>query len=126
MEKLTIFYDGACHLCYREVRHYFEKDRDNLLIGVDISASDFQAKDYGLVESSVNLHMHAMNEAGEVFIGVDCFAQIWKRLPLYKNLSPVLESKSLRPFLNLGYNFFAKEIRPRLPKRQCDNGSCRI
>ena len=48
MEKLTIFYDGSCHLCFREVSHYFQKDNKNLLIGVDISSLGFDSEKYGL------------------------------------------------------------------------------
>jgi predicted DCC family thiol-disulfide oxidoreductase YuxK len=126
MEKLTIFYDGSCHLCFREVSHYFRKDNKKLLVGIDISSSDFSADEYGLENSEVNLHMHALDESAKVYIGIDCFAEIWKRLPVYNQLAPALESQALRPLLSFGYNTFAKHIRPRLPKRKCDSGTCDI
>lgn len=126
MEQLTIFYDGACHLCHREVEHYFKKDEQNKLKGVDISNKDFDAQSYGLDDSYVNLHMHAIDSLGKVYVGIDCFAQIWRRLPGYKKFAGVLEGKGLRPFLNFGYDIFARQIRPRLPKRNCDSGTCDI
>lgn len=124
VKKLTIFYDGACHLCHREVSHYLKKDKLHYLIPIDIASSEFRASDYGLDEDAVNLHMHAMDEDGQIFVGVDCFMEIWKRLPGYKNFSFIFEQQFLRPGLNVGYDIFAKYIRPRLPKRECASGAC--
>ncbi len=124
--KLTIFYDGACHLCFREVKHYLKLDKKNVLVPVDISSDSFHAKDYGLDEKEVNLHMHSINEEGQVFKGIDTFIEIWKRVPFYHYLVPAFENEKLRPLVNLGYNIFAKEIRPRLPKRKCANGVCAL
>lgn len=126
MNQLSIFYDGACHLCYREVDHYLKRDKEKLLVGIDIADSNFSANDYGLDDAYVNLHMHAIDSNGKVFVGIDCFAQIWSRLPIYCKFAGILESGALRPFLNFGYGIFAKQIRPRLPKRKCASGACEL
>ena len=120
-EKLRVFYDGACHLCYREMMSYKKKDRDGLLLLEDISAAHFKAQDFGLDEQEVNLHMHAMNEDGRIFRGVESFVEIWKRLPYFKYLVPLVESRALRPSIDKGYNIFAKYVRPNLPKRKCQD-----
>ena len=70
--------------------------------------------------------MHTQNEEGQVFTGVDSFIEIWKRIPPYDYLIPVFENRNLRPFINNGYDFFARQIRPRLPKRNCDNDNCSL
>jgi len=123
-KKLNVLFDGACHLCYREVHHYKKKDKKELLNTIDISDPNFNASDYGLSQADVNLHMHAFVEIGKPFIGVDCFIEIWRRIPTYQWLIPIFENRAFRPVINKGYDLFARQIRPRLPKRNCDDGQC--
>lgn len=46
MEKLTIFYDGACHLCAREIDHYKKVDTTNKILYLDIAKKSFDFADY--------------------------------------------------------------------------------
>ncbi len=126
MEKLKIFYDGKCHLCYREVYHYAKIDKNNRLALIDISDQKFAAKDYNLSDQEVQLHLHVQDEQGQYFKGVDAFIEIWKRLPQYRFLIPIFNNGLLKPGWKFAYNLFAKHIRPKLPKRNCIDGACSI
>jgi len=126
MNQLKVFYDGQCNLCFREIRHYRKKDKNKLLKTIDISASNFNAAKFGLDPNEVKINMHSIDENGTVFVGVDTFAEIWKRISPYNKLAFILESHTLRPVFDLGYKFFAYQIRPRLPRRKCDNDNCEI
>ncbi len=127
MEKLKVLFDGACIICAKEVHHYKKIDKNDQLELVDISAVDFSASDYGITENDANLHLHAIDSNGNIFVGIASFVEIWSRVPPYHYLVPVFDNKFLRPFFNTGYNVFAKYIRPKLPKRaNCDDGSCSI
>jgi predicted DCC family thiol-disulfide oxidoreductase YuxK len=126
MEKLKILYDGKCHLCYREVIHYKKKDTKNLLTCIDITHEDFNHKDYGVDLDEVNLKLHAINESGDIFTGIDTFIEIWSRIPSYSLLIKVVNSKILRPGFDIFYIVFAKYIRPKLPKRSCNSGYCEL
>ena len=126
MSELRVFYDGACRICYKEVNHYKKKDQGDYLILEDISTPEFEASKYGLKSEDVNLHMHAIDKDGKVFIGVDTFIEIWRRLPNYDKLIPIFENKKLRPVIDKGYNIFAKFVRPHLPKRKCQEGHCEL
>jgi predicted DCC family thiol-disulfide oxidoreductase YuxK len=124
MKQLKVFYDGACVLCHNEIMHYKQKDDWDLLDLIDISVEDFKAEEFGLEDSKVNLHMHTIDSNGTVFTGVDSFIEIWRRVPPYNLLIPVFRNRLLRPGIDVGYEVFAKFIRPRLPKRDCQNGAC--
>lgn len=126
MNSLTVFYDGKCHLCFREIKHYHKLDKNKRLRLIDISADNFNADEWGLEGKPIEVSIHAIDETGVVFCGVDTFAEIWKRISPYDSLAFILESKTLRPLFNVGYKLFAKQIRPRLPKRKCDNQSCEV
>jgi predicted DCC family thiol-disulfide oxidoreductase YuxK len=124
--KLIIFYDGKCILCFREIKHYKKMDKANLLKTIDITASDFDAKSFGLDEEKINISIHSMDEEGNIFVGVDTFAEIWKRVPPYDKLAPILKNNKLRPVFDIGYKVFSHHIRPRLPKRKCENETCEV
>lgn len=126
MNKLTVFFDGKCVLCFREIKHYKKLDKKGLIRTIDITAGNFSAKEYGLENRPIEISIHSKDDQGEIFTGVETFAEIWKRVYPYKKLSFILENKSLRPFFNFGYKVFAHKIRPHLPKRDCENDNCEI
>lgn len=126
MEKLTVLYDGNCPLCYKEIVHYKKKDLNDKLICIDIAHADFDINKYGLDLDEVNLKLHAITESGTVYTGIDTFIEIWNRIPGYDLFSRFVSIKALRPVFDLFYITFAKHIRPKLPKRGCDSGSCEL
>ncbi|MCR9205699.1 MAG: DCC1-like thiol-disulfide oxidoreductase family protein [Halobacteriovoraceae bacterium] len=123
---MTVFYDGKCIVCFKEISHYKKLDKHKLLRTIDISASDFEASDYGLDSKQVNLNIHSIDARGNVFTGVGTFSEIWKRIDPYSKLAFILENQKLKPLFNIGYKTFAHYIRPNLPKRKCNNESCEI
>ncbi|MDD2309800.1 MAG: DCC1-like thiol-disulfide oxidoreductase family protein [Desulfuromonadaceae bacterium] len=76
---LRIFYDGSCSVCATEVERYGRKDRDGRLILVDISAPDFDADSFGITLKGFMYQMHAIDQSGRVFRGVETFWAIWLR-----------------------------------------------
>jgi predicted DCC family thiol-disulfide oxidoreductase YuxK len=126
MEKLTVLYDGKCPLCYKEILHYKKKDSKDLLKCIDITHPDFKIDDYGLQIEAVNLKLHSIDESGTVFTGIDTFLEIWRRIPGFSLFTKVAQNKFMRPTFDVFYIIFAKYIRPKLPKRDCDSGYCEL
>lgn len=125
MNKLKVFHDGACHLCYREIKHYLKIDKKGLIEAIDITDANFKASDYGLDAVEVDISIHTIDDAGNVFKGIDSFIEIWKRVPPYQYLIPIFNNHILRPLFDRLYILFARQVRPRLPKRNCDT-NCSI
>ena len=126
-EKVAVFYDGACHLCSREIEHYRKKDTREAFSFVDISLPSFQAVELGLDPIQVQKVMHVRAPSGELKTGVDAFIEIWNHLPGFEPLARLATKAYVRPFLDLGYHAFAR-IRPFLPKKKahCDSGTCHV
>ena len=124
--QLTVFFDGACHLCSREIEHYRRKDAEHRISFTDISDTHFDATGAGLDPVAIQKVMHVRTAAGDLRTGVDAFIEIWKTLPGFMPLAVIAQSRWVRPFLNIGYHAFAA-IRPFLPKRKqelCETGTC--
>jgi predicted DCC family thiol-disulfide oxidoreductase YuxK len=116
--KLTLYYDGACQLCSREIRYYYglpgAKERITL---VDIAGPDFDAGATGLDPAAVNQVLHVKLPGGEVRTGVDAFVALWQALPQCRWLARLARVPLFNSFLRFGYRGFAK-VRPLLPKRK--------
>ena len=117
--KLSVFYDGLCPLCSREIDHYRKQVGSDQFNFLDITDEQFKPETLGLDPVQIHKVMHVQNKSGEIKTGVDAFIEIWKVLPRYQILSRIAQKNYIRPFLNLGYSVFAK-IRPYLPRKSRD------
>ncbi len=127
---LRIFYDGSCSVCASEVERYGRKDRDGRLILVDISDPGFDPLPFGITLAEFMYQMHAIDQGGRVFRGVDAFWAIWQAFPsstLIGLCGSLITLPLIHPVARLCYRMFAS-IRRFLPKRRndCSGGSCRI
>ncbi len=118
--KTQVYFDGACHVCSREVGYYARKDQAGacLLEFIDIADPKFDAKAAGLDPQRINQAMHVRSPYGRLHLGMDGFAEIWNRVPGHEWLVRVTRFPGVRQVLALGYWIFARGIRPYLPKRR--------
>ena len=127
--KRTVYYDGLCQLCSREIDYFRTRVKDGSLAYVDISDPHFDAVSLGIDPVLVHRHMHVRDElTGRMQIGVDALAGMWECVPGFRWLARFVRLPIIRTFSNLGYTVFAW-IRPKLPKRkrnQCDSGNCSL
>jgi len=127
---LHVFYDGSCSVCATEIERYGRKDHAGRLILVDISAPGFDADIFGITLAEFMYQMHAIDQRGRVFRGVEAFWAIWQAFPASTLLGlcgKLIMLPLVNPLARLGYRTFAG-IRGYLPKRpnSCSSGSCRI
>jgi predicted DCC family thiol-disulfide oxidoreductase YuxK len=126
---LTVFYDGGCAVCAREMAHYRRKGREGRLRFVDISDPQFDAAPYGRSRADFMAQMHALDAAGRFFRGVDAFPAIWTTFPerRYRLLAALLGLRGLHGLAACGYRLFAR-LRRFLPRRPttCSGGSCHL
>lgn len=116
----AIFYDGACHLCSREINHYRVKDRDKKLSFIDIAAKDFDASQYGLDPIFVHRHIHVKKPNGDIVTGIDAFSAIWKELGILRPLQVLVDHEPSRSVARVVYDVFSR-LRVYLPKKKCDD-----
>jgi len=126
MHELSVYYDGACHLCSREIEHYMKKETGGRVRYVDIAAPGFNAAAEGLDRERVQREMHVKLASGEIKTAVQAFVHLWQVLPGYGWAAKLASNPVILPVLSAGYHVFAR-LRPYLPKRHrdaCDNGVC--
>ena len=124
---LTLYYDGLCPLCSREIAHYRTKVVDGGVHFLDITDPKFDAAGHGLDARRVRRLMH-VKVGDEVRVGMDAFIALWDAIPAYRWLARLARIPLLHGLLTLGYHAFAA-VRPWLPRRQrssCESGTCRL
>jgi predicted DCC family thiol-disulfide oxidoreductase YuxK len=121
--KVTVFYDGLCVLCSREIEHYRRSRGADLINFVDICAPGFDPASHGVDPKAVHRVMHVKRADGTLATEVDAFIAIWTTLPGYWLLARIARLGFVRFFLNIGYHLFVR-VRPYLPRRSADVYAC--
>jgi len=124
---LTVFYDGSCHICSREMASYQEQDAQGRLEFVDISAAAFDPASFGRSREDFMVQLHVRDAAGKFHLGVDAFPVIWEALPANRLqwLGDLIRLPGFHLLARLGYRTFAR-LRTYLPRRSapCASGTC--
>ncbi len=126
---LKVFYDGACIVCASKIEYYQRKDHGDKLVAIDISRPDFDPVQYQISLAEFMHQLHAIDQDGQVFKGVDSFWAIWQAFPastVYGLMGRIIQLPVVYQLARIGYWLFAR-VRTYLPKRnQCDSGTCNI
>lgn len=119
---VTIYFDGLCPLCSREIDHYRKARGAHRLRFVDITSPQFDAASEGVDPHLVHKVMHVKGVDGRFHTGVDAFIHIWKTLPGYRWLAKVVRKKPIHRVAEIGYAGFAR-VRPYLPRKKREDCS---
>ena len=114
--RVTVFYDGGCPLCSREIAHYRGLDRACAMHWVDIATQAEEVEAHGLSVEQAMGKFHVLDAHGRWVTGAAGFAEIWSHLPGYRWLARGLRRAGMMPLLERVYAPFA---RWRL-RRRCD------
>jgi len=76
----TVYYDGACPVCSREIAHYRTRDGAARIAFVDVSGEGHAATP-DLPREAALARMHARLPDGTLVSGAAAFAALWGALP---------------------------------------------
>jgi len=116
----TVFYDGDCPLCRREISHYRRVDRANKLHWVDAVNEPESLGEHSLSLEQAMTELHVLDAAGRWQRGVDAFLVIWQHLPVYRWLAKLVTVLGLHCPLGYVYHHFAAWRY----RQRCETGSC--
>lgn len=117
-EQISVFYDGSCPLCVREIGFLQRSFKDETVNWQNIAASDLDITGEhevvpGLSRQAAMKRFHIRNEQGVLISGAGAFVAIWKLHPKYGSFAKRLDRPSILWALNLAYDGFLI-IRPTL------------
>ena len=106
LQKLTLFYDGACPLCQAEILFLSGRNQKHLLDFVDINSEAYDPLKVGVSCDEALAAMYGQYADGALINGVTVFPEAYRRADL-ATLAWIFSRKSLQPILKMGYRFFA-------------------
>jgi predicted DCC family thiol-disulfide oxidoreductase YuxK len=107
--KVTCFHDGECPICNIEINAMKKLDKAGNVNWVDISQDKAALAKAGLTYKQTMDRMHVIDENQQLQSGVLGFLQVWKQLPYYRRLAPLVEKVPLLlPILEFCYRIFAR------------------
>lgn len=115
--RLTLFFDGLCPVCAREMAFLRRRDRTGRLAFIDIAEPAFDPRPWGLTLPDLVGRMHAVDVDGRVIDGPEVFRRAYSAVGLGWLLAWT-SWPGLRTVADVGYRLFAR-IRPRLSRFEC-------
>src|SRR5690606_32724333 len=127
MTQITVFYDGNCPLCVREMRHLKRLDAQHNIKLEDIQAEGFRERFPEVDPDRANAMLHGLDSNGQWLYGLDVTHAAWQAVGRGWMIAP-LRWPIIRWFADKAYLFFARH-RSRISKlltgqERCE--SCRI
>ena len=120
----TIFYDGLCPLCEKEMAHLKKYNNEHKLAFVDITDDTFAENYPDLDFDALNARIHGMQSDGTMLIGLDATHKAWSLVGKGWLYAP-LRWPLVRFFADKAYLVFARN-RYKISywltgKKRCDN-----
>lgn len=120
--SLTIFFDGGCPVCSREINHYRKLEALTALEWIDVTLEPERLVTHEIPLLDAMAEFHVMDETGQFHKGADGFLLLWSTLPYYRYLAAFFHQLHLEPLLRDWYTRFARWHF----RRRCPNNRCRI
>jgi predicted DCC family thiol-disulfide oxidoreductase YuxK len=104
---ITVFYDGKCGLCSKEINHYRKIAPSSIFKWQDITKSVCELNQEGITLVECLKLLHAKDNSGQIHVGVDAFILIWKQLRRWRLLAFLVGLPIIRHIVNALYRAFA-------------------
>jgi demethoxyubiquinone hydroxylase (CLK1/Coq7/Cat5 family) len=102
----TVYFDGGCPVCSREIAHYRSRAGAEAIAWVDAARDDEAALGPGLSRERALARMHVRRADGSLVSGAAAFAALWSGMPQYAWLGRVAAWPPVLAFLEVGYRGF--------------------
>ncbi|WP_431064782.1 thiol-disulfide oxidoreductase DCC family protein [Methylotuvimicrobium sp.] len=124
----TLFYDGHCPICQKEVAWLRRKNQKGRLAFQDIQDENFDPQVYGKTFDDFMAEIHGLYPDGRLIKGVEVFCAAYSAVGLGWLAAP-MRWRLLRPLFDRLYAGFARHrlrLGSRFGKKTCDEDRCRF
>lgn len=116
MPQVTVWFDGQCPLCRREIAVMRRLDRRGAIAFVDVAGVDAAGGAISCpIDAATLLARFHAQEDGRMLSGAAAFAAMWRAIPLLRPLGLMARNRVILGVLERLYLVFLK-VRPRLQR----------
>ena len=105
-ERPTVYYDGGCPVCSREIGFYQQRKGGESFAWVDVTQTDEAALGPSLSREAALARIHVRRPDGTLLDGAAAFAEIWRGMPGLRWLGRLLGVPPFSALAALGYRIF--------------------
>ena len=109
--RLTVYFDGSCPLCRREIALYSRLPQAAGLAWLDVSEGQALGEDLSCAAAMARFHVR--DPQGRLFSGAAAFSQMWRQFPGWRWLGYLSAWPPMSWFFEIAYRLFLP-LRPRL------------
>lgn len=102
----TVYYDGACPVCSREIAMYRRQTGAGAVQWVDAARCDPSELGGDLSREAAMARLHLRRTDGTLVSGAAAFTALWQELPRWAWLGRLLDNRPTLWVLEVGYRFF--------------------
>ena len=113
LKVLTVYYDGGCPMCTREVGMYQSLKGAEFIEWVNLSTLPDGEVAPGVIKKNALARFHAVDHKGNIYVGGAAFAALWCVLPKFRILGVLCTRWPFRAILDHSYKSFLV-VRPFL------------
>lgn len=104
---ITVFFDGKCSLCSKEIKYYQKIAPKGAFDWQDITMNQDILDQENIDQSYALLYLHVKDDKGNFHIGIDAFIIIWSKLEKWKILSKIISIPIIYQISKIIYYIFA-------------------
>ncbi|MGB0632835.1 MAG: thiol-disulfide oxidoreductase DCC family protein [Alphaproteobacteria bacterium] len=113
--RLTVYFDGGCPICAREIGMYRASRGADRIAWIDVDRMTGDSVAPGLSRADALGRFHVVDGTGRLRSGGAAFSALWQALPAYRVLGRLTSRWPLSIVLEGAYRLFLV-LRPRLQK----------
>ncbi|MEZ7881108.1 MAG: thiol-disulfide oxidoreductase DCC family protein [Rhodospirillales bacterium] len=102
----TVFFDGKCPLCTREISFYRGQRGAEDINWVDVTKASLDNLPSGLTRKDALARFHVLTTGGELVSGGNAFSSLWLSLPAFQWAGKLFKISFLALLLERAYKIF--------------------
>lgn len=107
----TVYYDGACPLCSREIAFYRRRDAEGRVRWHDLRREPVDPVRDGIGQEAALARFHLRRADGTLLSGAAAFVALWSEIPGFRTLAALARLPGMAWVLERGYLLFLR-LRP--------------
>jgi len=112
---ISVYYDGKCGLCSKEINFFKQRAPKHPILWHDIANEPAQLDGTGVSQAEALMFMHVRDANGGMRTEVDAFIVLWRQFAGWAVLSRIVSLPGIYPLAGLLYRKFAKARFDRYP-----------
>ena len=77
---ITVYYDGKCGLCHREIEHYKKIQPPGVFAWIDLTQTPHALAEDNISPADALMYLHVKDAQGTLHVGLPAFLVIWHGL----------------------------------------------